>query len=263
MATVLCVPQWQGSASREAPRLVVGARRTAEHLARGAQVTVQVLDAVGEKADGVRALDALLENLRLTREALEGIDDAVITVGGDCGVDLAPIAAAHARYGERLTVLWLDAHPDLYHPRTLPSGAFHGMVLRTLLGDGPASLIPEQPLAPEQVLIAGVRAGDASELDYIQRTGLRTFGVGELERLLDGLTGPVYVHIDLDVLDPSAFGSVCYPEPDGVLPERLIELVSQLDEVVGAAITEHAPADSVGDPTEAEIIQRLGAALRL
>lgn len=36
-----------------------------------------------------------------------------------------------------LTVLWIDAHPDVYSPQTLPSGAFHGMVVRALLGDGP------------------------------------------------------------------------------------------------------------------------------
>ncbi|TDC22365.1 hypothetical protein E1265_15885 [Streptomyces sp. 8K308] len=51
-------------------------------------------------------------------------------------------AAAHARYGDQLTVLWSDAHPDVYSPRTLPSGACHGMVVRALLGDGPAGLTP-------------------------------------------------------------------------------------------------------------------------
>jgi arginase len=40
----------------------------------------------------------------------------VITAGGDCAVDIAPIAAARARYGEELTVLWIDAHPDVYSP---------------------------------------------------------------------------------------------------------------------------------------------------
>jgi arginase len=81
--------------------------------------------------------------------------------------------------------------------------------------------------------------------------------------VLVGLTGPVYVHIDLDVLDPAQFGSICYPEPDGVAPQRLIDLVSRLDNVVGAAITEHAPSGGAGDSGESEVIRRLGAALRL
>ena len=262
MTTVLCIPQWQGSASRSSSRLVAGARRTAELVEAEAVVTVPVLETGGDKKGGIRALDALLENLRLTRQALAGIDETVITVGGDCGVDLAPIAEACARHGQALTVLWFDAHPDCYNAQTLPSGAFHGMVVRTLLGDGPAPLTPERLLAPEQVVLAGVRTGDATERDYIDETGIRTVSVRDIDSVLDGRTGPVYVHIDLDVLDPAEFASVCYPEPDGVASRRLIDLVSRLDNVVGAGVTEHAPADGAGSAGEAEIIRQLGAALR-
>lgn len=94
-------------------------RRAAELVEAGALVTVPVLQAGGGKKAGIRALDVLLENLRLTREALASIDDRVITVGGDCGADLAPIAAAGAAHGETLTVLWFDAHPDCYTAQTL------------------------------------------------------------------------------------------------------------------------------------------------
>ncbi|MFF4617118.1 arginase family protein [Nonomuraea jabiensis] len=261
MTTVLCVPQWQGSASGSAPRLVAGARRAAALVPADAVVTVPVLETGGDKAAGVRAYDVLVENQRRTREALAGIDDRVITVGGDCAVDIAPIDAAHARYGDALTVLWIDAHPDVYSPHTLPSGAFHGMVVRALLGDGPTGLTAEQPLRPQQVIIAGERAGDVSEHEYLAKTGLRRYGVDDLERVLDDLRGPVYVHVDLDVLEPTAFGSTCYPEPDGVRPQRLIDLLSQVDDVVGAAITEHAPSGDDADPGEAEVIRRLGTVL--
>ncbi len=84
------------------------------------------------------------------------------------------------------------------------------------------------------MVLAGVRVGDATQYEYIERTGIRRVGAENLESVLDGLTGPVYVHIDLDVLDPAEFGSVCYPEPDGVPSQRLIDLVSHLDNVVGA-----------------------------
>ncbi|MEV0974272.1 arginase family protein [Microtetraspora glauca] len=261
MTTVLCVPQWQGSASSKARGLSAGARRAAELVPADAVVTVPVREADGDKTAGIRAYDVLVENQRLTRTALVGIDDRVITIGGDCAVDIPPIDAAHARYGNALTVLWIDAHPDVYSPQTLPSGAFHGMVVRALLGDGPAGLTPEQPLAPHQVIIAGERAGDVSEHEYLARTGLRRYGVDDLERVLDGLRGPVYVHIDLDVLEPTAFGSTCYPEPNGVRPQRLIDLVAQVEDMVGAAITEHAPSSDDVDPGEAEIIRRLGTAL--
>jgi arginase len=240
---------------------MAGARRAAGLVPADAVVTVPVLETGGEKAAGIRALDVLVENQRRTRVSLAGISDRVITVGGDCAVDIAPIAAARARYGDMLTVLWIDAHPDVYCPQTLPSGAFHGMVVRALLGDGPAALTPEQPLAPRQVIIAGERAGDVSEHEYLAQVGLRRYGVDDLEQVLDGLRGPVYLHIDLDVLEPTAFGSTCYPEPDGVQPQRLIDLVTRVDNIIGAAITEHAPPGDDADAGEAEVIRRLGAAL--
>ncbi|MEV4532468.1 arginase family protein [Asanoa sp. NPDC049518] len=263
MVTVLSVPQWQGSSAGNARRLAVGARRTAARVsAGGAVVTVPVRDDAGEFDQGVRALDVLVDNLALTREALAAIDGPVLTAGGECGVDLAPIAAARERYGDELTVLWFDAHPDLYTPRTLPSGSFHGMILRTLLGDGPAPLLPDEPLRPAQVVIAGLRAGDPSEHAYLHSAGIRGHGVADLERAVDGITGPVYVHVDLDVLDPTAFTSVGYPEPDGVAPDRLVDLLAGIDNVVGAAITEHAPPDGPGNAAEEAIIHRLATALR-
>ena len=70
---------WQGSASSAAPRLTAGARRAAALIPAGAVVTVPVLEAGGEKVAGIRALNVLVENQRLTREALTGIDDRVIT----------------------------------------------------------------------------------------------------------------------------------------------------------------------------------------
>ena len=261
MTTVLCVPQWQGSGLGDSPRLAAGAVRTAELVPADAVVTVPVVDHGGKPAEGVRGLDVLTENLRLTREALAGIDDAVLTAGGDCSVDLASLAAARERYGDRLTVLWIDAHPDLYTPQTLPSGSFHGMVLRTLLGDGPAPLVPDQSLTPEQVIIVGERAGSESEHEYLEKAGIRRFGVAELESALDGLAGPVYLHIDLDVLEPTEFGSLGYREPDGIPPQRLIDFVGRLDGVVGAALTEHMPTGGSGDAEDAEVVRRLGAAV--
>jgi arginase len=262
MLTALCVPQWQGSSAAGAPRLAAGAHRTAALIPADAVVTVPALAGPGEFDQGVRALDVLVANLALTRSALAGIDGPVFTAGGECGVDLAPIAAARTRYGDELTVLWFDAHPDLYTPRTLPSGSFHGMVLRTLLGDGPAPLVPDDPLRPEQVVIAGVRAGDPTEHAYLKSAGIRGHGVADLERAVEGLSGPVYVHVDLDVLDPATFTSIGYPEPDGVAPDRLAAVLAGIDNVIGAAITEHAPPDDKPNPTEEAIIRRLATALR-
>jgi arginase len=136
------------------------------------------------------------------------------------------------------------------------------MVLRTLLGEGPAPLVPEQSLTPQQVILAGVRWLELGQREYIEDVGVRWHRVEDIERALDDVTGPVYVHVDLDVLDPTEFASICYPEPDGVSLQRLIDLVSRVDDVVGAGITEHAPSDGADVDREADAIRRVGAALQ-
>lgn len=263
MTTLLCVPQWQGSAAAGALRLVTGAHRSAALVPADTTVLAPINDTSGDIVDGVRALTILAENLRITADTLAGIDDFVITVGGGCDVDIAPIAAAHDRYGSDLTVLWIDAHPDVHGPGDLRSGAFHAMVVRALLGDGPTALTPARPLSPRQILLAGTRTAAACERAYIRKTGLRAYGVDRIEAAFEAVRGPVYVHVDLDVLEPTEFGSVCYREPTGVPAERLIQLIRQQPgEIVGAAITEHAPADHHPvEAAEAEIIRDLGTAL--
>jgi arginase len=261
MTTVLCVPQWQGSSSPHARRLAAGARQTAALVPAAARIDVPVLDSDGPKAEGVRRLEVLKANLRMTEDALTDLDGVVVAVGGDCGVELAPIAAARARHGDQLKVLWIDAHPDVSTPETLPSGSFHGMVLRTLLGDGAAALVPEEPLAPEQVVLTGIRAFEPGQREYLEQTRISWWGVEDFERALDGLDGPVYVHFDLDVLDPAEFKSVCYREPEGIGVQRAIDLIARVDDIVGASITEHAPRDDADFAHDAEVARRIGVAL--
>ncbi|MGH3734382.1 MAG: arginase family protein [Micromonosporaceae bacterium] len=136
MTATLCVPQWQGSGSDRARKLADGAAELADLVPAERRVTAPVSQLQGSPDSDVRRLGVLVDNLAVVQDALAGLDDTVITLGGDCGVELAPISAARTRYGDQLTVLWLDAHPDLNTPQSSPSGAFHGMVLRTLLGQG-------------------------------------------------------------------------------------------------------------------------------
>ncbi|MFC7488700.1 arginase family protein [Knoellia sp. CPCC 206453] len=238
---MLIVPQWQGSGAPNARNLSAGSRSAGAFVGGVSQVEVAITEAPGDMRGGVRALNELAANLAATKRALADISGPVVTIGGECSVDLAPIAAARSRYGDALTVLWIDAHPDVYAPGELSSGSFHAMILRTLLGEGPAALVPREPLDPRQVRLAGRRVGGDPELAYLARTGLRQHAVADFERVLDGLAGPVYLHIDLDVLDPADFRSVGYSEPHGVTAERLIALAREVPGLIGAAICEYAP----------------------
>jgi arginase len=90
--------------------------------------------------DGIVAKSALLQQARSARSAIEKhAPDRILTIGGDCLVDLAPIAYLNKRYGGDVGVLWIDAHPDI---QTLKdTGHAHAQVLGMLLGEGEATAI--------------------------------------------------------------------------------------------------------------------------
>ena len=257
--TVLEVPQWQGSGAPNASRLSAGARTAAQLVDGTCRVAVATTERPGAIRNGVRALDELAANAVATREALSKTNEPWLTVGGECNADLTPIAVAHERYGDDLTLVWIDAHPDVYAPGELSSGSFHAMVVRTLLGEGPAELVPDRPLRVDQVRLAGRRVVTEPEVAFLARSGLRWHGVADAEEVLVGLAGPVHLHIDLDVLDPSEFTSVGYSEPNGMSVDQLVTLITRIQNVVSAAICEYAPGQ---EPVTAEedVIKRIAAA---
>jgi arginase len=198
----------------------------------------------------------------------------VVTIGGDCGVELAPIAAAlerTAQHGGTLAVLWLDAHADLRAPSDGVPGSFSGMVLRTLLGEGSELLVPEHPLAASQVVLAGVRSVDDEEEAYIERAGLDIVGVdalaeeGTLVAALEA-TGAteVYVHVDLDVLDPAEIAALSFPEPFGVSVGVLtgaIQAVRRRFPLAGAGIAQFAPSSPDAASDDLSVVLRVISAL--
>lgn len=232
-------------------RLADGAEAIRGDLPAKATTIVDVPSEAGsDEGSGVLRLSSLRQVRDAQRRALQGMPDRVITVGGDCGVDLASIQVA-ASSRERMAVIWLDAHADLNTPQGSPSGAFHGMVLRTLMGDGPPSLVPDVPLDPALVILAGTRALDDAELAFIDEAGIRMITADALDAISltsalaeTGATS-VYLHIDLDVLDPAEFESLGYPEPFGVSLATLLDTIGAVTATLplaGAAVTEFAPA---------------------
>lgn len=247
--TVVEVGQWQGSGSPTARRLAAGAAELAALIPGDRRIRVPITDDLGENLAAVRAA---------------GLDDRTVVAGGDCGVELAPIEAALAAYGDGLAVVWFDAHGDLNTPESSPSGAFHGMVLRTLLGEGPPELAPRLTLRPSQVVLAGVRALDPSEKEFVAEHDIALVPAAELESLPSVLaaTGAkaVYLHIDLDVLDPAVFASVGCPEPGGVSLAALVDAVRAVTArfpLAGVGITEYEPAR----PADRDVLITLADAL--
>jgi len=268
MTRYLVVPQWQGSPSSRAMQLIDGAQAIAGDLPRAATTVLEVPMEAGESlGTRIHRLSALQRVRGMIADALDGTDEPVLTVGGDCGVALAPIAHA-ARRHPNLAVVWIDAHPDLNTPASSPSGAFSGMVLRAVLGDGvPELALPAGTVAPERVVVAGARSFDDPELDAVAELGLTALTVEALrepDALAEAVaaTGAdaVYVHVDIDALDPAEVAGNAHPEPFGVTVAELTAAVSRLREripLVGASLTGYSPASAAAADDD------LGAILRV
>lgn len=261
--------QWQGSGSARAMQLAEGAELIRGDLPDSATTDIPVpLGAGSDQGSRVRRLSSLTAVRDTMRHELAGASDLPIVVGGDCGVELAAIE--HAAAGRKLAVVWFDAHADLNSPESSPSGAFHGMVLRTLLGDGDASLVPAAPLAPSQLILAGTRALDDAESEFVASSGIRMLTPAELTTtsletaLQQADADSLYIHIDLDVLDPAEFASLGYPEPFGLTLPALLDLIASARAtlpLVGAGITEFAPGSRAQADDDLPTILRIIGAL--
>lgn len=273
-ATFVVVPQWQGSGSSRALRLSDGAEAIRGDLPASSTRVVEVpLEAGDELGSGLPRLGSLQLVRDRTLAVLADTDDWALTIGGDCGVALAAVDHALARTGGDVAVVWFDAHPDLNTLESSPSAAFSGMVLRTLLGDGIGPLIPATPLAAGRLVLAGVRSSDEGEDEFVSATAIRQLTVDDLAdpaALVAAVeatgAGSVYIHIDLDVLDPGELLGLSDPVPFGVTPAALVAAVRALKGrfgLAGASIAGFSPAspDEASDdlPTILRIIGALTA----
>jgi arginase len=196
--------------------------------------------------DLTRSRGCLLEAGGQVDDALSG-GNLPVLLASDCSICLTTLPTAF-RHRPEAKVLWLDAHGDFNSPDTTPSGFLGGMCLAGACGVWDAGL--GETVAAERVVLAGVRELDPGERGLLERSEATVIGASVVETLvaaknaLDG--APVYVHLDLDVLDPELFPAQ-FPAPGGLDPEKLydlLEAVAESSELVGLEVTAfEAPED--------------------
>ncbi|GAB3408400.1 arginase family protein [Schumannella luteola] len=259
------VPEWQGSGSARAMRLVDGALAIREDLPPGATVTLDVpLEAGDREGTGIHRFSSL----RLVRErfadAVAHLTDPVVLVGGDCAAEYGAVAHAVRRAGSAApTIVWFDAHPDANGLESSPSGDFNGMVLRALADDG--------VIDAARIVLAGARSLDAAEDEWITENHVPLV---RADRLTDpaalvaaiAATGAtsVYLHIDVDVLDPAELRGIGDPEPFGVSAETLLAAIRAVRArftLAGAGLTQYSPADEDSISDDAGTLLRIIGAL--
>ena len=156
-----------------------------------------------------------------------------VMIGGEHLVTLPAIRAVHAVYPD-LHVIHFDAHADL-RDDYLGAKLSHATVMRRVwevLGDG-------------RIFQFGIRSGDKSEFAWGKNhVFTQKFNFTGLQNTVEKLMGkPVYLSIDLDILDPSIFPGTGTPEAGGVSFTELLDAVFLLGEldIVGLDIVELSP----------------------
>ncbi len=187
--------------------------------------------------------------------AIEAAATAAIGSGGDGPAPLLSIGGDHlvtwplvravaaAQRGRPLTIVHIDAHPDLYDE---------------LNGDRyshacPFARIMEEGLA-DRLIQVGIRTATAHQRAQVERFGVEMLELRTWDGALPEIDGPVYVSIDVDGLDPAFAPGVSHHEPGGLTTRQLLDVLHQLGArpgltVVGADVVEINPRRDVNDVT--------------
>ena len=140
----------------------------------------------------------------------------VVVACGDCLTALGTVAGLQAA-GVDPSIVWFDAHGDVQTPETSSSGYLAGMALRLLTGYRPeliADRLGLKPVPEDRIVLVGARDLDPPEVTYLNQASIRRPQVSELS-VAELPDGPLYVHVDLDVVDGAQLPALRYPTPGG------------------------------------------------
>ena len=180
-----------------------------------------------------------IEKIRaIVKEELEK-SNHVLSIGGDHSITFPIIEAFSAKY-DSLNILHFDAHPDLYDD--FDNNPFSHA--------SPFARIMENNLVKRLVQI-GIRTLNDHQIDQVNRFGVEVIEMKDFDSdLVLQFTGPVYISLDLDGLDPAYAPGVSHPEPGGLSTRNIINIIHSLKgEVVGGDIVEYNPDKDINDIT--------------
>ena len=155
-----------------------------------------------------------------------------------------PIVSYFSEKYKNLDVLWFDAHGDLNTPESSPSKYFHGMPLRFLLEEIRNNDISSKfnKINPQDVVLIGVRDLDKPEEDFIFKENIKIKNDSKISELLNKQNEYVYIHIDLDVLDPAIYRNVKCPSKNGLKVEEVVKIIKEVNnekKVIGISLLEN------------------------
>jgi arginase len=194
-----------------------------------------------------------------------------LVLAGDCNSCLGTVAGAGA---DGLGVVWLDAHADFDTPEDSRSGSLDAMGLAMLTGRGWPALRATVPglaaVGERDVVLAAVRDLEPHQRERLRASAIaalpaEVFSAAGLAAALDdlrGRVGRVYLHVDLDALDPAEGVANRYAAPGGLTAEQVVaafDAVRDRFEVAAAAVTAYEPAADADGRMAATAVRLIGA----
>lgn len=171
---------------------------------------------------------------KIVLEAL-GAGKFPLVLGGDHSIAVGTVSGVSEHFhrrGERVGLIWVDAHTDMNTPESSPSGNVHGMPLACCIGKGPEELTGIFGYAPKvdpaNVALVGVRSVDGRERDIVQRSGVHVFTMRDIDergmrsvfeeaiRVAGAGTAGFHVSLDMDAVDPREAPGVGTPVQGGI-----------------------------------------------
>lgn len=192
-----------------------------------------------------------------------------LVLSGDCPAARAAVAGLQRRHRD-LAVVWLDAHGDFNTPAISTSGYLGGMAIAMLTGRTPElfdDALGLRPVAEASVVLADARDLDPAERDALTDSQVRRVPAEPtaITSALDGLgRTPVYLHLDVDVIDSADLPGLRFPSGPGpslIQIEECLAAACATANVIGAGIACAWLPDRVSDQPTREVITRLARAL--
>lgn len=250
---VLGVPFDSGTSYRPGARFGPEAVRAASKLLRpfhiGLEVEPWVTMQIADAGDvGVTPFDIAeaIAGIEQAARALSARADRIVAIGGDHTIALPMLRAAHAQHGP-VALVHFDAHFDTWD-NLFGAETVHGTPFRRAAEEGLLDVGGSAHVGIRSTTPSAQDFTDDAELGFATVTTLDVArrGIDDIVDRLRARVGdrPVYVSIDIDVLDPAHAPGTGTPEPGGLSTRELQLILYGLADlrVIGADVVEVAPA---------------------
>lgn len=163
----------------------------------------------------------------------------ILSLGGDHSISYPVIDAFSDKYA-KLNILHLDAHGDLYE--NFDNNPYsHASPFARVMETGKINSLTQ----------VGIRTLTTHQREQAKKFGVRIVEMKDFNySFIATLQSPLYISLDIDVLDPAFAPGISHHEPGGMSTRELLKIIQQINvPVVGADIVEYNPVRDVNNMT--------------